>query len=492
MSSLERKIEQMRRVFRGEIEYGKGKPAEQAKRFRNEEMFEEIIELARANSDIGTGDESVDVLISLSGFSPATTILAYEILRPKRLLVITSRGAKASIDVIGDHIVAPGGDGGLKMSQFEQRDCEPTDPLSIYRIIKRQLEKMDHEQDTGLVNAYLDITGGKKVMSATAALAAWQLDLPLVYIDSDFDPELRQPEPGTERAVLLDNPTTLFGDQEMTTATSIFDNGAFEAAAAQFDRLAGRLANPTQARFMRDLSRMYQAWCDMNFEVLDEYAGRVEQHLKNAHLKLDNQRTQRLDMQAEFLRKLSPNSRKRMLLSYFLLGLHYDEQGRHDFATLLYYRTIEGCFDVHLNRTYEGFDTGQPDYTVFDADEEHLIEDYDRLAAEVFGDRRRSGLPGKIGFMNAALLLRVVGDELLQRVQMHEVRGLRKLKTIGEIRNRSVLAHGFERITEERSRELRMISRKIFDAFWDIHGEASSLEEKIEPLRFVKMEESIC
>lgn len=486
MSSFDNKIERMRRIFRGQESYGDGKPSEQAKRYRNEEMFDEIIERARSNSEVPATDGEVDFLISLSGFSPETTILAYEILRPQRLLVITSKGARESIDVIGAHVLASEGGSGLKLSHFQQEACEPSDPLSIYDIIKRKLKEMNGDGGEP-VEAYLDITGGKKVMSATAALAAWQLDLPLIYIDSDFDPEIRQPRPGTERAVLLDNPTTLFGDQEMKTATSIFDNGAFEAAATQFESLARRLANPSQARFMRDLSRMYQAWCDMNFDVLADRAKEVEVHLNNSHLELDNQHTRRLHEQTEFLQQLVPENRIEMLLSYFLLGLHYDGQGRHDFATLLYYRTIEGCFDVHLARQYDGFDTNEPDYSVFDLGEGPLAEEYDRLAVEVFGGSRRSGLPGKIGFMNAAILLRAVDDRLLEDVDMHSVRGLQRLKKIGEIRNQSVLAHGFERITEEQSNTLRRISEKIFDAFWSLHGDTPSLKETYQPLRFVKM-----
>lgn len=486
MSSFAEKVEKMRRIFRGQDTYGEGKPSEQAKRYRDEEMFDEIIERARHNSNVPAKEGDVDFLISLSGFSPATTILAYEILRPQELLVISSSGASDSINVIGEHVIAKGDEPGLKFSQFHREDCDPSDPLSIYEIIKRKLKKMNGG-NRQQVRAYLDITGGKKVMSATAALAAWQLDLPLIYIDSDYDPELRQPRPGSEQAVLLDNPTTLFGDQEMTTATSIFDNGAFEAAATQFGSLARRLANPGQARFMRDLSRMYQAWCDMNFEALGDCAADVEEQLHNAHLELDNQHTRRLHKQTEFLKKLAPENRRNMLLSYFLLGLHYEGQGRHDFATLLYYRTIEGCFDVHLARQYDGFDTNEPDYSLFDIDEEQLADEYDQLAVEVFGGSRRSGLPGKIGFMNAAILLRAVDDKLLKDVDMHSVRGLQRLKKIGEIRNQSVLAHGFERITEEQSNELRMISEKIFDAFWSLHGDTPSLEETYKPLRFLKM-----
>ena len=487
MSSFEEKVDHMKSIFRGEVTYGEGKPSEQAKAYLEKEMFDEIIARARKKSEVS--EEKVDFLISLSGFSPATTILATKILRPTRLLVITSADARTSIDTIGKHLLGEE-EGMIRLSDFSHKNCEPSDPLSIYEIIKGQLNDIEQNGGTGQINAYLDITGGKKVMSATAALAAWQLDLPLIYIDSEFDPEIRQPKPGTERALRLDNPTTIFGEQELNTALSIFDNGAFEAAATRFDSLAQRLANPTQARFNRDLSRMYQAWCDMNFDALPDFAALVEDGLTTTYLKIDNHHARRLEKQASFLKTLRPENRMKMLLSNFLLGLHYQEQGRHDFATLLFYRTIEGCFDVHLSKSYDGFDTNEPNYSKFDLEEDELTANYDDLAAQVFGESRRTGLPRKIGFMNAALLLAAIKAPLLNKVNMGSVRGLNRLQSIASIRNESILAHGFKRITTRESEELRQIAEKIFSEFWLIHADRASLKETYQPLQFIKLARS--
>lgn len=132
MASFEEKVARMKRIFRGEETYGEGKPADQAKRFRADQMMDEIIKRACDNSK--KPEKPVELLISLAGFSPATTILAYEILRPSRVLVIHSEHAQESIDVIGNHLINKGD---LNFSDFDRESCRPADPLSIYEIIKR-------------------------------------------------------------------------------------------------------------------------------------------------------------------------------------------------------------------------------------------------------------------------------------------------------------------------------------------------------------------
>ena len=55
-------------------------------------------------------------------------------------------------------------------------------------------------------------------MSAAAALAAWQLNLGLTYIENQFDPVTHQLQHGDIRLIALDNPTTVFGEQELARA----------------------------------------------------------------------------------------------------------------------------------------------------------------------------------------------------------------------------------------------------------------------------------
>lgn len=110
-------------------------------------------------------------------------------------------------------------------------------------------------------------------MSVSTALAASQLDLKLCYIDSEFDPEMRQAIPGTEKLCILSNPTVLFGDRDMGAATQMFKSGSYLGAAERFGELSGRVSAPARARYLCDLAALYQSWCDMDDAAMPVPAG---------------------------------------------------------------------------------------------------------------------------------------------------------------------------------------------------------------------------
>jgi hypothetical protein len=94
-------------------------------------------------------------------------------------------------------------------------ECDHDDPTSIAKLVGHVSSGSSRSGST-----VIDITGGKKIMTAAAALAAWRWDLPMTYLDGCFDPELRQPEPGSERIVMIDRPSSLF-DREFEDETEV-------------------------------------------------------------------------------------------------------------------------------------------------------------------------------------------------------------------------------------------------------------------------------
>jgi hypothetical protein len=99
MDSWTESTTRLRRIFRGEETYGDGPPAEQARQFRLDALLRETIQQAERNS-AEVPRERVDLLVSLSGFSPETTIIAFKMVRPARLMIISSDETRASVDVI--------------------------------------------------------------------------------------------------------------------------------------------------------------------------------------------------------------------------------------------------------------------------------------------------------------------------------------------------------------------------------------------------------
>ena len=75
--------------------------------------------------------------------------------------------------------------------------CEPVDA----QFVQKQPYKPDER-------ALVDITGGKKIMSAIAGQVAWDLDLPLCYLESPaYNPALRRPDPGSEVLLVFPKPS---------------------------------------------------------------------------------------------------------------------------------------------------------------------------------------------------------------------------------------------------------------------------------------------
>jgi CRISPR-associated protein (TIGR02710 family) len=475
MSGLEQKLEYMRRIFRGEVTYGEGSSTEQASRYRIEVMYDEIIAAALANPSDPVPE--VDTLVSLSGFSPETTLLAFELVRPRRLTIVSSENVSDKLDVIIEKL-----HGRLKPSQIHHQFCDPADPLGIYDIVKKAVRPPSGD---GAVSAMIDITGGKKVMSASAALAASQLDLQMCYVNGDFDAEMRVAVPGTERLKVLVNPTSLFGDQDMRAAKEMFRSGVYAGAKVRFAELSESMSEPVQARFFCDLAELYQAWCDLDAASLSRLAVSVKEKLLDPRLKLLVETRGRLADQLGFVDRLVARDGSALLLNFFLLGEHYQAMGRLDFAALLFYRTIEQSLSERLARHYGGFDLGKPDYSLLGLDQEELRQRYLGAVREIFPDSNREALPWDVGLLDAMLLLYVVGDELLPAADIKNLRGVNHVQNLVSTRNGSVLAHGVELVTQKQCDDLRARALRNLRAFWQLHHEDEHVNNRIDTLRFV-------
>ncbi|WIM99655.1 hypothetical protein ACTOB_003315 [Actinoplanes oblitus] len=470
-------VERYVRIHQGLERYGSGTRSDQATAFYLKHLVKPAVEQARLVSD--RPPTKVDLLVSLSGFTPTPAILAYELLEPERMVVIASEAAQRSIDVIHYHAVQPGGR--LRPSQFRAMDCDPTDPMSIYRIVKEELDRLVRASRSKPY-AIIDITGGRKVMSAAAALAAWQLKLDLAYMEGEFDQNTRHPIPGTDRMMILDDPNIIFGEQEMSRALEMFRAGAFEAARHRYEEICDSIVVPVHARFMRGLSEMYRAWCDLDMEALPEAVESVRQTIGNVRRTVGADYLDTLEQQVAFVRRLVAGDRDAMALCFFVLGLHYQEIGRRDFAALLYYRTIESCLTRRIHHRFGGLDPDRPDWGLL-GDATAAKRRYSALAHKMGW---HNGPPPKLMLIACAVLLAAERDAYAEQCGFHSLAGLRRLQDLTRVRNHSVLAHGFEAIGKEQTEALRDRAKDMLTAFWTLHGEDRDLDLMLADLRFLR------
>jgi hypothetical protein len=331
----------------------------------------------------------------------------------------------------------------------------------------------------------LDITGGRKVMSAAAALAAWQLNLALCYVEADYDPRLRRPLPGSDRLLVLGNPTELFGEQAMDAALRTFASGAFDAAYQQYDDLCDTIAEPARARFMRAMSGLYRAWCDLDLDGLSEKLESVQSTLPRVRHLITSETEQRLAVQLNFLRRLSQGDSDCLLVCFLVLGEHYREIGRHDFAALLFYRTVEGCLAGRLEQRAAGFSCERPDYRLLSGDVDQLQRDYATVATSI-GKNPGPALPPIIGLMNAALVLAALDDPLLAEAKLAGTKALGHLNTLATSRNRSVLAHGDRTVSPAQSSTLEIKARAVLRAYYALRADREDIDSLVEHLRFIR------
>ncbi len=439
------------------------------------------------------------MLISVAGFSPETTIVTTGVFRPEQVLVISSGPAYEMIDVIGDFVRTLG----LRASQFHHEPCNPTD-LSLFEIICRRVKA--HRQARGSrpnedreAETLIDITGGKKVMSAGAALAAGELDLRICYIDNEYDQQRRTAIPGTEAIVLLESPYLLYGGTEIRRANHDFDMGAFEAAGARYAALAERLNEPATARFLRELSIFYNAWRNLDIEGIKRALPAIEVRLADSTPTARANRA-RLETQLAFVQRLVAGERSARIMTLFLLGEANLEADRYDFSALLFYRTIEASIASRLEHQFPGFLCEKPDYTKINPDVEELAKQFAVATREVFGKpdasedpesteaEKHPELPRKVGCLDGALLLRVTKDDLLDQAKLGDPKALSRLGNLTTTRNRSILAHGYESVTEKSCNALRAPARQLLSAYWTLNNEPVPFADAIEELRFLRLE----
>ncbi|GAA1956802.1 hypothetical protein [Catenulispora subtropica] len=483
---FEEKLARYERILRGEERYGDDGhdlgPIDQALRFQLDELLEEIVRRTRERSAAALPVGGLDLLVSLSGFSPMGTILTYRLLRPRQLLIIGSEESKRSIDVIGDAVVGPGQ---LAHRNFNHEPCDPRDPMSIYRLIQSRLDTVSKAERRRPV-AMIDITGGKKVMSAAAALAAWQLDLPLCYLDGTYSARLRQHIPGQDRLLLLPNPAALFGDQEMDRARVMFDEGSFAAARARYAQLAESVPEPARARFMAALSDLYQAWCDLDLDRIPRSADETLTALDRVGGHTTSAFRDQLEQQLAFLRRLTgPDNRAELTLCFTLLGRFHLDHDRRDFAALLYHRTIEEALAHRLETLVPGFDCTAPDYSLFPDGALAVVNRY-RAARVRLGLPEDQAPPSPVAGVAAAVLLDVLGDPMLGPARLTHESQIRELRDVAAIREQSVLARGTGSVTEAGLDRLILMADAILNAYWQQHGDGTALNHRLNTLAFIK------
>ena len=245
--------------------------------------------------------ESVEYLVASVGTSYEPIVLNIKLLKPGHILFLYTEKSEKTLNKVVEYC-------GLKALDYEKARVNETDPLDMYREIKKAYLIWNNPE-----KMYIDISGGTKAMSATAALAGAMIDVQLIYVASnDYLVDFRKPNPGSEELIYIDNPMAIFGDIEIDKAFELFDKYNFSGAVAKLSYLKEIIPEPDdrqQLNFVYRLAKCYEAWDSLDFLTAAREADILREEIKR-----DSRRhpkfilmdfKEKIEAQAEMLSRLS-------------------------------------------------------------------------------------------------------------------------------------------------------------------------------------------
>jgi hypothetical protein len=382
-------------------------------------------------------------LVSVLGFSWQPVALMAAWCRPERILLL---GTEESLNmkVAGEGVlstIARLAD--IDREMIETRRVGDPGEADIYRSVRDFLS-------SGLSprQVYIDPTGGKKSMSASAALAGFLAGAPLVYVDyKQYHGPNRIPVPGTEYPRLLTNPLEVLGDLELRDVFAAFNRSDFDEAERLARRLSARLYEPRETEALADLAAGYAAWDRFKFsaarerlataaQVITEFASVGKWRWAGSVREVLTGNLQALDVLANLTKMPASIEEGLPLVVWYLAAAQrMADAEKNSLAALLLYAAMERYMGLCLRIEY-GLDDERPDYSqVKDRIDWKKFDDAGK--ALVGRGYQRRPLEGPLMFTSSAQLLATLAPNRLTAADLGPLHGL------STTRNKCEYEHGF-------------------------------------------------
>ena len=338
--------------------------------------------------------------------------------RPGSIIQVTGKGnvIKASFSDAKPTLPNIPAQAGLDAGRCEARTI-PADDLDGAFFAMRDAAAELAERFAG-ARFIADYTGGTKTMTAALVCAALERDDVELQLIAGARPNLSRVEDGTEQAMAA-SVARLRLDRAMAPYLNAWRRFAYHEAAEGLDGIRIAAGNPDRAwlELARSLSRALARWDDFDhggaLELIDTYAGRV---------------APRFPQMRPALRLLAKANDARhepaRLFDLWLNAERRAKQGRFDDAVARWYRLMEWTAQWQL-RTKLNADTA-------DFPRDLLPPDTDTAPD-------RNGKI-KVGLWQA---WEVVGHRLPGPAQVFIADHGRELRDLLDLRNSSILAHGY-------------------------------------------------
>lgn len=413
-----------------------------------------------------------ETLVSLMGFSPETTVQTALILRPKKLTIVLSDGEKARsaagpavrylrdvglVDELGPATVA----------------VRPFDPHDIYNRIRKTLLSANRD------SVVLDVTGGTKVMSATAGALAWEMNVPLVYLEGGWDPNAGAA--GLHRLACLkhvQNPSRERGYELRRAALRAYQRGNFAAASEVFEQSRELISESYFDHLGTDLCRCYCAMADFDRAGLGGTLDRLRETLKHGGVRALYEGRLTFDEHLSTLQRLADGEFDAMTAAFLTLADMYTRQQRYDFAGLLAYRAMEALVEMGLKRIDPNFSVKKPNWELL-GDPVDLTRKF--VALSKGKDR---ALPERVSLQDGFGMLCILSDIGKRFMDAgNNKNAVGKMMGLAEKRNRSYLAHDFKNLTASDSQNVsRGVDELARAVLGDDYAEFRVVRQQLRPI----------
>lgn len=386
-------------------------------------------------------------LASVLGLSWQPVALMGAWCRPERMLILGTAESLAQRPAGEDVIALVARVSGVPSSRIETNRVAEVGEVEIYRGVRRFLEALRSE-GIGPRQVLIDMTGGKKSMSASAALAGFISGCPLAYVDyGEYDSGGRIPVAGTEYPRLLRNPLEELGHLERRDVFAAFTRSDFGEAERLAWSLAQRLYEPREPECLAKLAKGYAQWDAFQFRdarrALDRAMNSLDRFADQGGWRWARAVRMALPANLEALHALEQVGEQAatleaglpLLLWYLAAADRLLAAGKLSLATMLSYAAVERYIDLCLWVDFHLNDL-RPDYGLVRSRLD--LSRYESAGRALFGPGYQPQEPdGPLMFGNGAQLLAALDPGRLGEDD------LPRLGSLAQARNRCEYEHGF-------------------------------------------------
>ncbi|MFX1259878.1 MAG: TIGR02710 family CRISPR-associated CARF protein [Promethearchaeota archaeon] len=428
-------------------------------------------------------------IIYTIGFSPEPIILSILATNPKYVFFIHTEQSEKYIEQIVEET-------NLSPLQYKRELMVKDSIADSYRLVKRGLKYLTEVKKLKKNEIAIDATGGTKGMSIGFGIAATIFNLDILYVsNTNYNPLLRRPEPGSENLIYIPNPIEIYQDDKLIEGLNFLRSLNFTYANKVFNNVKELSTKPLFPELLANIAQLLYLWDMVDYKkaytFLRNFKNRIHiltsdiSQIREDIVKILGSWEDYLETIYDQIEKGEKDNNEPEKLSSLLI---YDTfiNAERDFykknynsAGMKYYRIIEMINQFVLLNKYN-INTQNPQYNNLPIDTKELLKNLDQSNQDnveliilnqyneiwkfIYNNllhekefKERNLLPRKIGCLAGTIIRVILGDitdkSLISRVYY-----------AAEKRNNCSMAHGIATINKKDCEKFKEIAEEMIKA----------------------------